>query len=307
MKPGVLAIVVLAFSALLFASAYADSDNRIQEIGCRIDFNTAVLNSLIATAPGNSTDLQASVTLLADDRTQLTGMQNSTDIRNFNLHYEHDMQQVRQSVSQWRSAVGSHLSMSTRASLVLAYKDAQDAYDQCRFGVLKTMAQQRIDNYNKQIAKYQNVSDNWAARGFDTAQLDSLLQDAQTQLVQPMQAAIVAATDHDSLAQALNSYCLYDGCTNGTNFHLEAKFDVTKLGIVYNDLQNNSAAFNLASSDLATAGQDIADAKATLAQVGTAAYTTGQSQTIYTNVKNASNIIARMLRQVSIMTEVKLK
>jgi len=307
MKYVLLAIAALSFSALALTMAYADPDRRVQELGCRIDFNAAVLNSMINTTSDNSTDLQAAATLLANDRTQLAGLQGSTDIGSFNSQYEHDMKQVRQSVSQWRSAIGSHLALAARASLVPTYNEAQDAYDTCMFRALTTMAQQRVDNYDRRIASYQNVSDKWAARGFDTTQLDGLLQDAQTQIVQPLQSAISAATDKASLAQALKSYCLYDGCTNGTNFHLEARFDVIKLDIVYDDLQNNSAAFNLTSSDLATAGQDIADAKATLAQVGTAVYASGQSQTIYTDIKNASNIIARLLRQVNSMTEVKLK
>jgi len=292
------AVLILAFSMLLPSFASAAPNTYLTEIGCRIDFNVAVLNSMIGASAGNSSSLQSSVTALTNDKAQLQALQNSTNTSSFSLQYASDMKQARNAVAQWRADVLKGLTLGEKAALVSSYRFALSSYEQCSFSAEQAMAQDRITNYQQQIAKFQNISSMLGSRGFDASQMNQVLQDAQSQLISPLQSAISAANDSQSLGLALKTYCLYDGCTNGTNFHLEAKFDIAKYSTVLAALQNVSSAFNLSSATLAQAAQNLGDASSTLAQVGTAAYAKNQGQTLFNDIKAAAQEISQLLGQI---------
>lgn len=308
MRDYFLIVAAVAFAVILPYLASAMEGSYAQDLSCRIDFNVAVMNSMISVSPANSTSgLQSSVTTLTNDKSQLQNLTNTTDYKGFNQQYANDMKGVRQTVSLWRRSFGENLTLSNKGTLVSSYSAAETAFNQCRVGSLQQMGQNRITNYQKQISQFQNVSDRLASKGFDASSLNTLLQDAQTTIVQPLQSAISAANDSASMQQALESYCLFDGCTNGTNFHLEAKFDWTKYNIVYQDLQNNSAAFNLSTSMLSQAAQGLSNAQTTLSQVGTSAYQPTQSQTIESSLKSVAQALSSLIEEVNKQVNVGLK
>lgn len=299
MKNYSLILIILSFALLFSPPANAASNIYLNEVGCRIDFNIAAMNSMIAAFPNDSSSLQQSVTTLNNDKTQIQSLQNSIDIRNFTIQYTNDMKQTRMSVSQWRATVLRRQSLSEKASLALAYRTAQSTFNQCSFSVEQTIAQNRITDYPTQISKFQNVSNQLASKGFDVTHLNQILQSAQSEIIQPLQTAISSANDSQSLGLALRSYCLYDGCVKGTNFHIDAKFDIAKYSTVLTSLQNVSTSFNLNSTALTQASQSLSDAQTTLDQVGTSVYTGTQSQKIFGDIKVAARDISQLISQIN--------
>jgi hypothetical protein len=292
-------LIILSFALMFSPLANAAPNTYLNEVSCRIDFNVAVMNSMISASANGSSLLQPSVTALTNDKAQIQSLQNPADINSFKSQYASDMKQARASVSQWRTAVRKGLPLATKASLASSYNTAKSAYEQCSFSVEQAMAQNRIANYQAQISKFQNVSNQLASRGFDTTQLNQILGSGQTGIIQPLQSAISSANDSQSLGNALRSYCLYDGCANGTNFHIDAKFDIAKYSTVLVSLQNVSSSFNLNSTALAQAAQSLTDAQATLNQVGTSVYTGSQSQTIFGDIKVAARDISQLINQIN--------
>ncbi len=96
------------------------------------------------------------------------------------------------------------------------------------------------------------------------------------------------------VAQAIHQYCLFGGCKDGINFHLDAKFETEKLAetIAFMRQQNLSNS----SLDLLDQAQGyVDDAKAVIAQVGTSDYARGQKQQITKDLNQASKLIKQAL------------
>jgi hypothetical protein len=266
-----------------------------QEVVCRINFNIGVVNEFASQFPNASSNLQASLTTLQNDLSQVQSLGSSSDVQNFvRGQYSSDIKNVQSSIptQQVRG-----LSISKRATLVSDYNQLMATYQQCEKANYMNIIQERINGYQIQIANFQNKTNALAAKGFDVTSLNQLLQNAQTQIVTPLQNSIANSNTVQQVQTAARSYCLFDGCTNGTNFHLEAKFDVTRLNIILTSLQNNSTAFNLDSGTISQAQQYLSDAQSTLNTVGIAAYQKGQSQTIFSDIQNASKIIVQLITQ----------
>jgi hypothetical protein len=266
------------------------------ELVCRINFNIGVLSAIMSASPNSTQDLQPVLTQLQNFLSQVQAG-NSTNISTFSQDYAGEMKSAVGLVNSWKSHEGDKISLSVRAQLVASYRNLSSGYSQCEGNAFVNISQQRINDYQMQINNFQNQSNNLANRGFNTTSLDQILADAQTQIIVPLQTALSSANDSASVKQALGSYCLFDGCVNGTNFHLEAKFNIARLNIILSDLQANSAAFGLDDSKLSQAAQDLANAQSTLDTVGTSAYQKGQAQTISGYVNDASKIIVQLMKQ----------
>ena len=278
----------------------AFSSDFSNDLECRINFNIGVLNSTMAAYPNFSSSLQIELTKLQNDLSQLQSLNgtNASDIQDFERgQYANDMRSVIGSVNSWRSQEGEKMPLDVRAALVSNYKQLVVNYSQCQKQAYTNMTQERVNGYQSQIKNFQEKINDLQERGFNVTVLNQLLSDAQTQIIQPLQSALSNANDSQQVQNAIRTYCLYDGCINGTNFHLDAKFDLTRATIILNDLQTNSAAFNLDNATVSQAQQDLTDAQTALNNVGTSAYQQGQSQTIFNDIQNASKIIVQLITQ----------
>ncbi len=95
------------------------------------------------------------------------------------------------------------------------------------------------------------------------------------------------------LQTALNSFCLYNGCKTGDNFHFAAntaiQADQAKLNLL--------AGKNSASSFQSLVGQaqvDITNAQTALNQVGSNQYQGTQSSAIWSDIKAAGEVIHQL-------------
>ncbi|MEK6981392.1 MAG: hypothetical protein AABX38_00550 [Candidatus Micrarchaeota archaeon] len=158
----------------------------------------------------------------------------------------------------------------------------------CRFGAGKIVAEARVDKLERQVSSYQDKIDKFADSGLDISALQSVVDGAKTQVIDPLKAAINSATDFASLKAALKGYCLFDGCKDGANYHLEAKFEVQRLFAVLDNLENKT---NVSTAKIAEAKGYLNNAQDVLDEVGTSQYTKDQKQTISSNVKSAVKAI----------------
>ncbi|MFZ1971031.1 MAG: hypothetical protein WAU65_02530 [Candidatus Nanoarchaeia archaeon] len=328
-KKGVAFAIVLLFSAFLVVNfVFADQSTQsllARELGCRINFNIGVLNSVGNYS--NSSEIQQSVTTLQNDLSQAQSFNNS-EVRNFEMgQYSNDMKSIISSVKSFRQGrdvsfpnrnvsartnqtapVNSNGMYSNRsAALASFYNQLQQVYLQCEQQVYYTIGQQRLQQYQTQMAKFQNETNNLQNRGFDVTSLTQLLDNAQTEIIQPLQSALLSANNSQSVMTAVQTYCLYDGCVNGANFHMDANFDVARLNIILNYLQANKSSLNLDNATLSQAQQDLSNAQSTLNSVGASIYKNGQSQLIFGDIQDASKIIVQLVTQVIKESAVKLK
>jgi hypothetical protein len=266
-----------------------------QEAMCRINFNIGLINEFVSEFPNASSSMQSSLTALQNDLSQVQSLVNATDVQSFvSGQYSND---VRNAISSVPTQEVRGISLSKRYALTSSYNQLKSIYDLCEETNYISIANERLNSYQIQISNFQNKTNALSAKGFDVTSLNQLLQDAQNQIIMPLQNAIANASSAQQVRDALKSYCLFDGCVNVSNFHLDAKFDITRLSIVLADLQNNSAALNLDNTLVLQAQQYLSDAQSTLNSVGTTNYQNGQGQQIFNDIQKASKDIVQLMNQ----------
>ncbi len=134
---------------------------------------------------------------------------------------------------------------------------------------------------------------NLSGKGIDTSAMTSLIQDAKTQIIAPLQSAIESATDGKSLADALHKYCLFDGCKDGTNFHFAAKWEIAKLSAMENYVKAQPKAANY-TTQLDKVTSDLNSANAGLSAVGSSQYDDHQS-TVWDPIKDAAETLKQVI------------
>ena len=113
-------------------------------------------------------------------------------------------------------------------SLQSEYKTLRDTYETC-FDV-QGHAKLVLDYYNTTLGGYEMRAQNLTGRGVNASNLLNLVLDARTQIITPLKNGVKSATNSSQLRMILYQYCLYDGCANGTNFHMAAKYEAMRVG-----------------------------------------------------------------------------
>ena len=112
-------------------------------------------------------------------------------------------------------------------SLQSAYKSLRGAEGTC-FDV-KGHVKLVLDYYNATLDGYESRAQNLTGRGINASNLLSLVGSARLQIVAPLKNGVNSASNSSQLRMMLYQYCLYDGCVNGTNFHMAAKFEAMRM------------------------------------------------------------------------------
>lgn len=303
--------IVLSF-LLLAAFALADSDDaknlavRSDRIGCTIDFHNAIMSSIVSKIP-QASDLNSWSSKLQADKTQLQSTASGGDNKAFSTYVKdtlnQDMKQADDAVRAQRKNYKSYnVSKEIRQSLNDDYKKAQSAYSDCIKSNDVKVAENRVDYYNNVLAKRQKQIDNLANRSVDTAQLSSIISQAQTTIVAPLQNAVNSG-DTSQAQSALKQYCLWNGCRNGTNFHLDARFEQARLSALLAKIMPIGNAAGL-QSDVSAVQSQLDAAKSAIDSLGAADETKDTSAQIWNPLKQAAQdfrkLIADIRRAISV-------
>ena len=152
----------------------------------------------------------------------------------------------------------------------------------------------KVDAYNQILANYQQKVANISTKVNGTSSLTQILSDANSTIVQPLQAAINSANDSRSLRDAFRSYCLFNGCVNGTNFHLAAKFNLERLRLILTYIKAPPPYSN--QTDKITQAQNFIDAASSaLAITGSSTYALWEGDGVWSNEIAAGNVMKSIL------------
>ncbi|MDE1823863.1 MAG: hypothetical protein KGI00_01820 [Candidatus Micrarchaeota archaeon] len=252
---------------------------------------TSIYAGYVEAATSNST-VAAQVSLLENDTAKLqtlAGAANVSGFRSYKDHvYDPQLEKVTNSINNAISA--ANLSDNQTAYL-RQQKQAEERYiANCKSDqdtALKVYADAKVAQYSQIMGFYQNIANMLGGRGMSIANLQDLIGYATNTIVNPLQLAVNSATNATQIKTALGSYCLFDGCANGTNAHLSAKFRIGAIQDEINMLEANSSFSG--NSKLAAAQNDLDNATAILNSVGTSVYTGNQLEQINGYIKDAQN------------------
>lgn len=291
---GILFFITLLF-LIVFISAENNSNNTVElqhvydNLKCRVDFYYGVTNSMSDIRSSNSLN-QTTLRLQSD----LAQVQTYAEAGNRDAlgkyvkdNFESDHSTIKDSISSWRESNVRNLTREQKASLLSQFNQLKKDYDTCQLNSLIGMANGRINYFQNVIETYQKKIDALSAKGIDVSSLNQLISDAQAQIIDPLQTAINSSNNLASINQDLKMYCLFDGCPNGINFHLAAKFEVAKLQIGLDKISNA----NVSQTSIAQLQTDITTANSILTQVGTAKYTSSQNTQLFNAIKDGYNVL----------------
>ncbi len=271
-------------------------DSSMDNVVCKADFMVAVLESVMENVNGTES-LQDDVDALEDDVAALEAYSDSGDGLNFRqyLHgsFAPHMRTARLNIMSARMGAGSAARQQMRAD----YESFRADYESCNLESLQRFSQAKLDSYEAVLERAQERADNLSAKGVDTGGLDSLIDDAREQIVEPLEDALSDAQNGTDIRDALGEYCLFNGCKEGTNFHFWLKFEAEKLDSLLAFISPDAEEAGL-SDDVAEAQSHIDSAKDALDEVGASQYADGVEKDIIDDLREAAQAIKEILREL---------
>jgi hypothetical protein len=214
-------------------------DSALTDMKCKVTFETGFMHAIIARFPDLSSSLSPIIEELQLDVTRLSQYASQKDVLNYSIYVQesftpHMMTAATAEKSgiegQRDSGADKNETKAAMESLKSKFDSLKDAQNSC-FDA-KDHANLVINYYNNSLNMYEARTKNLTDRGFDTSYLLTLVSDARSQILVPLQNGVNSATDSTGVIDVLGQYCLFDGCLDGTNFHMAAKFETKRLTIL---------------------------------------------------------------------------
>lgn len=272
------------------------TDIVLQDIACKTVFVDVLINntdSMGVGAPlGNYADK------LQEDLVQLQNYAENNDSADFkeflSSNYDVDFKVVKEAVNAWRKDNLKNLSLVQKKEIKNDYDAARATYNSCHVDSLKKYGDGRVIAFNAILDAHQEKADSLESKGADVTELNNIISDAKSQMVSPLQGVMENASGEAQIQQALRSYCLYDGCKSGINFHFEAKWELAKLDIALGRIQNSSNASAM-SDKITSLSKDINDAKSALDAIGANKYTADSKKKVWDNIRSAQASVKEVI------------
>lgn len=166
----------------------------------------------------------------------------------------------------------------------------------CLFGAGQQFANARVQDWTSAIQKLQNRTNILQSKGMDVTQLDQLISQAQTNLGS-LAAQVGSATNSSQLRAAMQSYCQYNGCKSGTNFHFAAQTALSSEQAILDKIKSNPNSGQY-SSQIAQAQTDLTNAQNSLNTVGTGKYQGTQQTDVWNALHDAQSIIKQLWNEL---------
>lgn len=274
------------------ATVQQDSMNaNLAQVTCQANYLTGYIGDAISVIPNiNSSAISSDSSKITTDLQTV-----KTDVNNDNkTQFKTDLPTLRTDFKSGRLDLSSAIKTSEptkteRSQLRSDMASLGTTERSCVFASEQQSAQAKIASFQFAIQQEQTRSHKLYLRGFGTTQLNQTISQAQTNL-DNLAASIASATNSTQLKAALQSYCQYDGCKSGTNFHFAAQsaLDAEQAALAAIQSNPNSGQY---STQISQAQTDLTNAQNTLSTVTTGQYQGTQSTDVWSNLHDAQGII----------------
>lgn len=296
----------LVACALLIIPAAAFADNSstrdsiqqaslnamLARVTCQANAETGYIGAAISDISNiNQTAISADSSKITVDLQTLT-----TDVNNKD-QFKVDLKSFRSDsltgTLDLRSAIKvANPTSDEKTKLRSDYSSVKSTYQSCMFGAIQQSANVKLQAYGNAIQKVQNRTNAMASKGMDTTQLNLLINQAQTNLGN-LAASISSATNSSELKTALKSYCQYNGCKTGVNFHFAAQTALNTEQSILDSIKSNPNSGQY-GSQIDQAQTDLTNAQNILNTVGTSKYQGTQSTDVWNDLHDANGIIKQL-------------
>lgn len=266
----------------------------LAQLTCQANYLTGYIGDATSAIPNiNATAIISDSSKISNDLQTLT-----TDTSNKNtVQFKADAPTLRGDLKSGRLDLTSAIKTSVptrdeRSQLRADMGSLGTTERTCMFGAAQQSAQAKITSFEFGIQQEQNKSHKLSLRGFDTTQLNQTIDQAQANLAN-FAASISSSTNSTQLKAALQSYCQYNGCKSGTNYHFAAQstLDVEQAALVAIQSNQNSGQYSTLISQVQS---NLTNAQTMLTTVGSGQYQGTDSTTLWTDLHNAQTILSQL-------------
>ena len=280
----------------------ADQQANLNADLARITCTVNLVTSSITTAESDisnmtKTTIDADAVKLTVDLQKLQTDVKNNDKTSFRADHTVLTSDTKTAYLDIRSAVKvAHPTNDQMRKLKTDLADLKDKAKDCMFGARQQGAKAKISSDQFRINKLENRSAILKSKCVDTTGLDQTLGQAQTNL-NTLAGSIASATNSSQLKTALQSYCQYNGCKTGTNFHLAAQSALAEDQAILVKIQanQNSAQYSAQISQVQT---DLTNAKKILDTVGTGQYSQTQQTDVWNALHDAGNVLKQLVHEL---------
>ena len=301
-----IACVMLVLPSAAFAdpspkSKYAEQQLQVQLalLTCTNAYLDGYVNAVV-TAINNSTTTATLGTDIAKTSADFVALQtdvNSSNSAQFKTDLKTYHSDTRTTNLDSHADLKATHSKTVSATLKSETSQLRSTENSCLFVAKQQRAHLKVDMYNNDMARANNMTKKMAKRGEDITGMAQVIDNATAQ-IQAFQLAVQNAQNSTQLKTAIESFCLYNGCKTPDNFHFAAataiQIDQAKLNVLAT--KNSTSSYQGLVSQAQT---DIGNAQTALNQVGSNKYQGNQSSDVWNNIKAAADVIHQLQQIVN--------
>ncbi|HLC65816.1 MAG TPA: hypothetical protein VJI46_06875 [Candidatus Nanoarchaeia archaeon] len=266
-------------------------------ISCRIDSTVSIINDVVAKVPEAST-LSEHATVLNADKEQLASLKEG-DARAYNDYrvqtYIPNQKAANKALVDTKKSFKTWgVSNEVQDELKASADTLKKSFGECKSGAVKDYGLGKVNGYNALLDELERKIASMKEKNaeLDTTGMQKVVDDGRV-FVDELEAAINAATNEEELKAAVKGYCIKNGCKDGKNFHIAAKFTHARLQAVLDVVKDEGNA-----EEVAKAQGFLDAAKAELDNVGLSHYTKEQRQAVWSNLKDAGKTIKGIINSL---------
>lgn len=299
-----LAVAMLAIAMAPQAAAAGSYEQQRLQIrydltAAHVEFMTGVMTDTVSLIPQASA-LNAHVSKLNGDLTQLQGYVSASDVSGFNAYMQGTLQPDLKAAGEALRDCRTHyrewgVNNSTRVELREMYQARKATFDAHVNQARVQIGQYRLDHYNGVMSKTDARISNMASKGIDVTAMQSLRNDVQASVVDPLQSAVNTGNG-ETVMNEVGARSLFNGAPY--SFHYAARMDLAALTAVTDDIEANATQAGYGDR-IAQVRAKLASAEATLNVVGTGPYAAGQSEQVFGDLKAASEQLKAIIQAMN--------
>lgn len=184
----------------------------------------------------------------------------------------------------------ANATLAERLRLSAEFRSLQTEYLACNGPSLGRFGDAKADAYDVALERARARAGALSAKGVDVSGIESLIDEAREQVVDPLNDGLDSADNGTAMRGAIGGYCLMNGCPNGLNFHFWAKFEAEKLDSILASISDDARAAGL-SDDVDSAQADIDSARNSIDDIGSGTYSSGIGKEVMDSLREASRKI----------------
>jgi len=217
-------------------------NSALKDMGCKVTYETGLISAMIAKFPSLSSSLSPYIGKLQTDLAQLTQYSSQKDVQNYTVYVQETFTPnlIDANTAQRKGIEGlrdnSGMDKNATKTSMRALKSEMEslrAANEICFD-MKGHADLVINYYTNSLDMYEKRANNLSDRNIGATPLSNLVAEARQNILDPLKNEVNSAQNSSQIKAALMKYCLFDGCLNGTNFHMAAKYETARLQILLN-------------------------------------------------------------------------